>query len=128
MRRFGLQQVAQFTDGLTGLGELEFETIEMLDDQPVALLGVRRDENRLDIRDRHLQAPESADHLCERDLVLGVIAIAVVRVYFVWLEQPDLVVVAQRLDAELRGAGEVADRDARPRRPYGNTTTTRRLR
>ena len=109
-----LQQVAQLTDGLTRLGELELEPIEMLDDQPVARVGVRRGENRLDIRDRHLQAPESADHLGERDLVLGVVAIAVVRVDFARLEQPDLVVVAQRLDAEVRRAGEVADRDARP--------------
>jgi hypothetical protein len=63
-----LQQVAQLTDGLTGVGELAFETIEVLDDQPVALLGTRRGQHRLDVRDRHLQAAESADHLGERDL------------------------------------------------------------
>ena len=45
----------------------------MLNDQPVAILGIRRGEHRLDLRDRHLQAPELADHLGERvkrDLVL----------------------------------------------------------
>ena len=108
-----MQQVAQLADGLTSVGELALEPIEMLDDQPVALLGVRRGENRLDICDRHLQAAESADHLGERDLVLGVVAIAVVGVDFAWLEQADVVVVAQRLDAQVRRAGEVADRDAR---------------
>ena len=117
MRRFGLEEVAQLPDRGTCLGELELEAIEVLDDQSVARVGVRRGEHGLDVGDRHVQGPESSDDLGDGDLTLGVVAIAVVLVHLAWLEQPHLVVVVQRLDAQVRGAGEVADRDARSHEP-----------
>ena len=80
-------------------------------DQPVACIGVRRGEYRLDFRDGHLEAPQAADDLGHRDLILGVVAISVGGVDLAGLEQPDLVVVAQRLDAQVRRARELADRD-----------------
>ena len=45
VRRFGLEQVAQLPDRGAGLGELELEPVEVLDDQPVARVGVRRGED-----------------------------------------------------------------------------------
>jgi hypothetical protein len=83
----------------------------MGDDQPVARVRVGGGEYRLDSRDGHLQAPQAADDLGERDLILGVGAIPIVGVDLAGLEQPDLVVVAQRLDAQVRRARELADRD-----------------
>ena len=47
VRRFGLQEVAQLSDCGTCLGELELETVEVLDDQPVARVGVRRGEDAI---------------------------------------------------------------------------------
>ena len=76
----------------------------MGNDQPVTRLGVGRGEYRLDLRDGHLQAPQAADDLRNRDLILGVVAISVSGVDLAGLEQPDLVVVAQRLDAQVRCA------------------------
>ena len=64
-------------------------------------------------RDGHLQAPQAADDLGERDLILGVVAISVAGVDLAGLEQPDFVVVAQRLDAQMRRPGEVSDADFR---------------
>ena len=107
-----LQQLAQLADGSPGPVQLALETIEMGDDQPVTRLGVGRGQYRLDLRDGHLQTPQPADDLRKRDLILGVVAIAVAGVDLARLQQPDLVVVAQRLDAQMGRAREVADRDA----------------
>src|ERR1700730_357777 len=84
----------------------------MGNDQPATRLAVGRCEYRLDFGDGHLQAPQAADDLRNRDLVLGVVAISVAGVDLAGLEQPDLVVMAQRLDAQVRRAREVADCDA----------------
>src|ERR1700759_2633884 len=105
-----LQQFAQLDVGTPGPGQVILETIEMANDQPVTNRGVRSGEYRLDLRDWHLQTPQAADDLRDRNLIRGVIAIAVGRVDLTGLEQPDLVVVAQRLDAQVRRAREVADR------------------
>ena len=63
---------------------------------------VGRVENGFDLLDRHLQVPEPADDLCRRYLVGVVVAVPGIRVHLHRFEQPDLVVVTQRLHAEVR--------------------------
>jgi hypothetical protein len=103
-----LQQVAQRLDRGPGLGQLGFEPVQVRRDQVVAGRRVRRGQHRLDVRDRHLQVAQPADDLGGRNLPGGVVPVAGVRVHRNRLEQPHLVVVAQRLDAEVSRAGEVA--------------------
>ena len=115
------------TNDSAGSGKLRLETIEVGDDQPVTRLGVGRGEYGLDLRDGHLQAPQPADDLRDRDLILGVVAIAVAGVDLAGLQQPDVVVVAQRLDAQLRCSREVADRDAGSSCPQYRPSPCRRV-
>ena len=106
-----LQQVAQRVDRGPGLRQLGFQPAEMRGDEGVAGRGVRRVEHRLDLADRHLQIPQAADDLRGRDLLGGVVAVARAGVHRGRLEQPDLVVMPQRLDAQVGDAREVADRE-----------------
>jgi len=53
-----------------------------------------------DVIEGHLEIPEPADHLSDRDLVARVSAIAGDRVDICRFEEAGAVVVAQRLDAE----------------------------
>ena len=73
--------------------------------------GVVGGEHRLDLADRHLQVPQAADDLRGRYLLGGVVAVAGARVHRGRRQQPHLVVVPQRLDAQVGDAGEVADRE-----------------
>ena len=98
------EQIAQLADRGAGAIKLGLEPVEVGDDQLVALLGVARRQHCPDLGDRHLQPAQPADHLRLRDLTLRVAAVAVAGVDFARLQQADLVVVAQRLDAEMGGA------------------------
>src|ERR1700722_17743958 len=89
----------------------------MLDDQTVACREVGGRQYGLDLGDGHLEIPEPADHLGGRNLLSGVVAVAVAGVDLVGLQQPNLVIVAQRLDAQVRRTREVADRDPLPHPP-----------
>ena len=62
-----------------------------------------------DVADRHVQVPKSPDDLGGRNLVGGVVAVARVRVDLVGREQLRLVIVPQRLHAQVRhhGLGKV---------------------
>ena len=107
-----LQQVAQRLDRGPGLGQLGLQPVQVGGDQRVAGGRVRCGQHRLDLGDRHLQIPQAPDDLRGRDLPGRVVAVARVRVHRGRLEQPDLVVVAQRLDAEMSSAGEIAHGEA----------------
>ena len=98
------EQIAQLADRGAGAIKLGLEPVQVGDDQPVALLGVGRRQHRSDLGDRHLQPAQPADHLRLRDLTLGVVAVAVAGIDLGRRQQADLVVVAQRLDAEMGGA------------------------
>ena len=66
-------------------------------------------DDGMDLFERHVEGAEPADDLGGRDLPGRVVAVAGVRVHRGRLEQPHLVVVAQRFDAEVSGAREVTD-------------------
>jgi NAD(P)-dependent dehydrogenase (short-subunit alcohol dehydrogenase family) len=72
-------------------------------------LGVGSGENGPQLPHRHVECPEPADHLGSGDLFVRVVPVAAVRVDLARLEQPNLVVVAQRLHAQVRGRRECAD-------------------
>ena len=65
----------------------------------------------LDVGHGHAEAPEAANDLSGRDLLDVVAAVARVWVDLSRVQKPGVVVVAQRLDAQMRRAGEIADRD-----------------
>jgi hypothetical protein len=71
---------------------------------------VRRGQDSLDILDSHVEATETADDLRRGDLSGGVAAVPRPRVDVDRFEKPYLVVVAQRLHAEVRDPGELSDR------------------
>src|SRR5215475_8869662 len=74
---------------------------------------VRRGEDGLQLRDRHVEVAQPADHLRGRNLLVGVVAVAAARLDRARLEQADLVVVAQRLHAQMHRGRELPDRDSR---------------
>jgi len=92
---------------------LGFQPHEVRVDQFVASTNVGGAQNGADLVERHFQSPEAANDLCRRDLVGAVAAVAGSAIDIDGFEQPDLVVVAQHLDAQLRRTGEVADGQAR---------------
>jgi len=77
-------------------------------DQFVASMNVGG-HNGADLVERHFQSPETANDLCRRYLVGAVAAVAASAININGFEQPDLVVVAQHLHAQLRRTGEVPD-------------------
>ena len=78
-------------------------------DQVIARLKVGGREHRVDIVQGHVKVAEAADDLGGRDLIRRVPAIAGLRINLRRFEQAALVVVTQRLDAEVRSAGKVTD-------------------
>jgi hypothetical protein len=78
-------------------------------DHAVARGQVRRVEDGLDVLEGHVEVAEPADDLRDGDLLSSIAAIAGVSIHVGWLQHTDTVVVAQRFDAEMRRAGEVAD-------------------
>lgn len=63
----------------------------------------------MDVVEWHVEIAETADDLRGDDLLGGVAPVSCVGVDVDRLEQPDVVVVAKRLDTQVRGPGEVAD-------------------
>jgi hypothetical protein len=96
-------------NGALGVRELGFQSHEVRVDQFVALTNVSGAHNGADLVERHFQSPETANDLCCRDLVDAVAAVAASAININRFEQPDLVVVAQHLHAQLRRTGEVPD-------------------
>src|SRR3981189_1698823 len=96
-------------NGALGVRELGFQTHEVRVDQFVASTNVGGAYNGADLVERHFQSPETANDLCRRYLVGAVAAVAASAININGLKQPDLVVMAQHLHAQLRRTGEVPD-------------------
>ncbi len=96
-----------------GLRELAFEPGEMIGDQFRTRGRVGRGEHGTDLTERHVEVAEPANDLRDRNLIGRVAAIAGSRVDLRGNEQPDVVVVAQGLDAQLGGLREVTDHERR---------------
>ncbi len=105
--------VAEGSDGVLGTAQVRFESGQVGGDDLVAGLKVGGVEHRADVLEGHLEVAEPPYHLGSADLVGGVAPVARGRVDVDRLEQADLVVMAQRLDAQVRRAGKVADRQGR---------------
>ena len=78
-------------------------------DEVVASVNIGCGDDRLDLVQRHLQGTKAPDDLGGGDLLGGVTPVAGVRVDISWLQESDVVVVTQRLHAEVGGAGEISD-------------------
>ncbi len=102
----------QCADGFGGGYEPAFEPGEVVADQGGAFVDVGG-EQAGDVADRHVEVAESPDDLGGRYLVSGVVAVARVRVDLVGREQLGLVIVPQRLHAQVRHGGELADAQQR---------------
>src|SRR5258707_14107489 len=78
-------------------------------DQGRGGVGTRGRRPRLPRLDGHPQVPEPVDDLGRRDLVDAIVSIARVLVHFRWFQQPHLMVVAQRLNAQVSEQRKVAN-------------------
>ena len=108
--RWRLEQRPQAGHAHLQLGQLGFHRVQVRDDLLGPGLYVRRGQDGPDLVQRHVQVAEPADDLGHRHLAGVVEPVAARRVDPGGLEQPLVVVEAQGLDAEMRHAGEVADR------------------
>ena len=73
----------------------------MFDDRRISGVDVRRAQDRAHIVERHAQIAETPDHLRGRHLARRVEAVTGRLVHGRGFEQPDVVVVPERLDAEV---------------------------
>src|SRR5260221_14777373 len=81
----------------------------MARDQGIAGMEIGGRHPRLPRLDGHPQVPEPLDDLGGRDLFDAIVSIARVLVHFRWFEQPHLMVVAQRLNAQVGEQRKVAN-------------------
>ena len=111
-----VEQQAQARHRAASLLQLYFHPIQVRHDDGVARRSVRGGEDGLDLVGGHVELAEAADGLGDGNLVGGVQAVAVLLVDRHRLEQPDVVVVPQRLHREVGHLREVADRHERRHR------------
>ena len=104
-----VEESAQRRNGGRGLFELSFEAFKVRADDPPPAFGIGRGEDGSDLVDGHPQRPEATDDLCGADLRDGVVAIPCGGIDGVGGEEVDVVVMAERLDAEVSHSGELAD-------------------
>jgi len=100
-RAGGLEQAAQRGHRRPGLVELGFQPLKVRGDQGAAGLRVGSGQHLADLADGHAELAEPADHLGGGHLRRGVVAVAGVRVDLGGLQQPGLVVAAQRFHAQV---------------------------
>src|SRR5260221_6043279 len=81
----------------------------MARDQGIAGMEIGGRHPRLPRLDGHPQVPEPLDDLGGRDLFDAIVSIARVLVHFRWFQQPHLMVVAQRLNAQVGEQRKVAN-------------------
>ena len=108
-RRRTLQQLPEGGDRLLGLGQVPLQPGQVSSDELVACLDVGGVQNGADLLEGHVEFPEAPDDLCRGDLLGAVTAVARIGVDLGRDEQFELMVVAQGLDAEVGGPGEIAD-------------------
>jgi hypothetical protein len=98
------EQAAQRRHRGLRAGQVLLETRQVRGDELVARAQVSRLQHGVNLVERHVQIPETADDLGCRDLAGRVPAVSGVRVDVGRRQEPDAVIVAQRLDAQMRGA------------------------
>jgi hypothetical protein len=103
------EQVPQRRDGALGPGQVLLQARQVRGYEPVAGPQVRSREDRADLLQGHVEVPEAADDLRGRDLIGRVAPVPGGRVDVRRLQEAEAVIVPQRLDAQLRGAGEIPD-------------------
>jgi hypothetical protein len=108
-RAASCQEFAQRRDRALRLFELCFHLREVLEDDAVPSAGTLRFEHRADLLEGHLEVSEATDHVRGRDLRCGIEAITRRSIDVGRRQQADLVVVAQRLDTQMRRPGELTD-------------------
>src|SRR5262249_11939897 len=107
-----LQQPPQGGDGRLRLIQLPFHPLQMGDYRLVAERDVLRLQYSSQLVQRHGQVAEAADDLGRRDLAEVIVAVTRGRVDVARDQHTDLVIVTQRLDAEMRHTCEITDRKA----------------
>ena len=107
--RRALEQVAEGGHGRLGLEEIVFQPGQVHGDELVSGVDVRGLQHGADLLQRHVEVAEATDDLCGRDLLDAVTAVARARVDLHRGQEPELVVVPEGLDAEVRGPGEISD-------------------
>ena len=108
-------EAAAAAGGVRGTGdvaddELLLQVPEVHEDRLVAARDIGRVEDGSDVFDRHIELAEPADRLRRRHLRGRVAAVPLVCVDVDRLEHSDVVVVPERLHAQIRHLGELADR------------------
>ena len=98
--------------------ELPLHAPQVRGDDRVARGHVRRLQHGPDLLQRHAQVAQPADDLRGRDLTRPVQPVTSRRVDVRRLQQAYLVVMTQRLDAQVGHPGEVADRQQHLHGPY----------
>src|SRR5579871_1266936 len=91
------------------LDQLALQTGEVRGDELGARGLVGRAEHGADLAERHVEVAQPADHLRVLDLLRAVAAVSRCGVDVGGNKQTEVVIVAQRLHAELRRLGEIAD-------------------
>ena len=107
------EQRAQRRDRRLRLLELALHAAQVRGDRRVASADVGRVDDRADVLQRHPELAQPADHLRDRHLCDRVVPVAAARIDPRRREEPDLVVVTQRLHAHKRHPREVADGQVR---------------
>ena len=105
------QQRLQRGHRLLCLLELPLHALEMPEERPVAGSGVGSLQHHPDLVDRHVELAEPADGVRNGNLARRVAPVARGRVDVRRLEQADIVVVPERLDAQVGHLRELADAD-----------------
>jgi hypothetical protein len=105
-----LEELTQRCGCLLGARQGHLEAPQVTGDQLVTGRQVRGGDDGMDLFQRHVKGPEPPDDLGGRDLVSAITAVPGGRIDIGGHQQADAVVVAQRLDGQVRGAREVPDR------------------
>src|ERR1700676_1288456 len=84
----------------------------MSSDQSAASLGIGRGEHLADLAYGHSQVSETPDHLSRRYLCRLVVPIPAVRVDLSRIEQPRVVIMPQRLHAQMRDLRKLTNAQA----------------
>jgi hypothetical protein len=106
----GFEEVTQRCGSLLGSRQRHLQAPEVTGDQLVPGGQVRGGDDGMDLIQGHVQGPEPLDDLGGRDLVSAVASVPGVGIDIGGFQQADAVVMAQRLDVEVRGAREIPDR------------------
>ena len=100
-------------DGVLRVLELLLHHLEVIEDRPVPGGEIGRLQHGAHLLDRHVEVAEAPDGLGGRHLIGAVVPVSAGRIDVGGFEEPDVVIVPQRLHAEVRHLRELADGEAR---------------